>query len=125
MYTYLFMIYIYYDLLVILIFMSIFRRLCMRIDCLVPMRLCNIGYASETHLKPKSREISFSHSLNGCYGRTRFCQICFSDRYAILLNPDLQYLVEENITARYIIYFEKINTDSGTGLLMKSGQARV
>ena len=25
--------------------------------------LCNMGYPSETHLKPKSREISFAHNL--------------------------------------------------------------
>ena len=29
--------------------------------------LCNIGYLSETHLKPKSREISFAHNLSVSY----------------------------------------------------------
>ena len=31
------------------------------------IQLCNMGYSSETHYKPKSREILFAHNLSITY----------------------------------------------------------
>ena len=56
--------------------------------------LCNIGYPSETHLKPKSYEISFVHNIY--FSRPivfKFCKERGSDTNMLCANDQLDWII--------------------------------